>query len=158
MKNKYSKSHLYLFIHFFVFNSESHFSITSNLFWLLADTLKHATVLSLNVFNSIFSTTSSSVRQPSRSFLLPSTNKGIPAKLLFCNSSCNWVFANSILALLIQLCTLIWRVYHKYYHIRISAEFLPWFTKTGLASQVPQLHWYFSYFYFIMYLFWFRDD
>lgn len=64
----------------------------------MAETLKHATVrFYLRDSNCIRSITSCYLRQPAKSFLFPITNKGIPDKLLFWSSSCNWALARSIL-------------------------------------------------------------
>ena len=80
--------------------------MTSSLFWLLADMLKQATVRSLRDFSSIFSITYSSLRAPYKSFLLPNTNKGIPARLLFWSSSCICVRASYMLPSLAK--SLLW--------------------------------------------------
>jgi hypothetical protein len=70
--------------HFFLYSSDSHFNITSNRFWLLAETLKQATVLFyFKVYNCILYMTYCYFKDPTRSFLFPKTNKGIPDKLLF---------------------------------------------------------------------------
>ncbi len=123
--------------HFFVLSSESHLSITSSLCWLLADTLKQATVRSFSVSSSIFAITYSSVKLPYRSLLLPNTKSGIPAKLLFWSSSCICVRASYKFAIFIKICTLIKWIDYEDYDIRISAEFLPGLSKTSLSTQVP---------------------
>ncbi len=130
--------------HFFGFKSDSHFNTSSNRFWLFADILKHATVLSFKLFSYIFSITYSSCIDPIISFLFPKTNKGIPARLLFCKSSCIWARATSAFALFNGIDTLIVWIKNKDDYIWISTKFLPWLSKTSLSSQVPQLHWYFA--------------
>ena len=84
--------------HFFFYNSDSHFIMTSSLFWLLADMLKQTTILlSFRLYSSSFSTNSTSFSELSRSFLFPNTNSGIPIKLLFISSSWIWALARSML-------------------------------------------------------------
>lgn len=73
--------------HFLGLSSESHFKATSNLFWLLAEMLKQATVLSLNELRSSLLITYFSGRAPSRSFLLARTSRGMPARDLLLSNS-----------------------------------------------------------------------
>ena len=130
--------------HFFFSNSDSHFNITSNLFWLFAETLKQATVRSFKDDSSILSITSCSFSEPAKSFLFPNTRRGIPAKLLFSSNSCIWALAKSIFATIRSWATLVVGINNKDNDIWISAKFFPWLSEPSLSSQIPQLHRYFA--------------
>jgi hypothetical protein len=66
--------------------SDNHFKATSNLFWLLAEMLKQATVLSVKLAKSNLEITYFYCNAPYKSFLFPKANSGIPAKLLLLRS------------------------------------------------------------------------
>ena len=84
--------------HFLGLRSESHLRATSSLFWLLAEMLKVATVLSLRAVRSMRLMISAYFSAPYRSFLFPSTSSGIPARLLLLSKSWSCALATSMLA------------------------------------------------------------